>query len=157
MHALVTSQLDYCNAPQMRLPLKKCLEASVVQTAMARLMAGWLMGTCHSPVETTLLATGLFLDTIQSAGYKALYGLGPGYLKDPISLYTPAWVLRSLAEHLLWVPSVSEAWLVVTRERSFSMAVLILWNFLPREVRLDPSLLSFLLAGNARDWIQDII
>ncbi|KAF7244356.1 LINE-1 retrotransposable element ORF2 protein [Varanus komodoensis] len=40
--------------------------------------------------------------------YKALNGLGPGYLKERLRPYMPTCPLRSAAEALLWEPSVKE-------------------------------------------------
>uniref|UniRef100_A0A8D2LRL5 Uncharacterized protein n=1 Tax=Varanus komodoensis TaxID=61221 RepID=A0A8D2LRL5_VARKO len=75
--------------------------------------------------------------------YKALNGLGPGYLKERLHPYTPARPLRSAAEALLQEPSVKEIRRVVTRRRAFSAVAPKLWNALPREVRLAPSLFVF--------------
>lgn len=41
--------------------------------------------------------------------YKALYGLGPGCLKDHLLLESSAWLLRATGGDLLQVPSKSEA------------------------------------------------
>ena len=75
--------------------------------------------------------------------YKALYGSGPGYLKDRILPYEPAHALRSSGEALLSVPPSSQVHLGGTWERSFSVASPVLWNSLPGEARLAPSLMSF--------------
>ena len=49
---------------------------------------------------------------------KALYSLGPGYLKDCITPYEPSQLLRSSGESLLLVLPASEACLVRTKEPS---------------------------------------
>ena len=75
--------------------------------------------------------------------YKALYGSGPGYLKDHILPYETASVLRSSGQAFFSVPPTSQARLMGTRERAFSVAAPKLWNSLPREARLAPSVLYF--------------
>ncbi|KAF7239347.1 Membrane metallo-endopeptidase-like 1 [Varanus komodoensis] len=74
---------------------------------------------------------------------KALNSLGPGYLKERLLPYVPAHTLRSGADALLQEPSLKEIRRVTTRRRAFSVVAPQLWNSLPREVRLAPSLYSF--------------
>lgn len=54
-----------------------------------------------------------------------------------------AWLLRSAGGGVLWVPPMSEARLVGTREKDFSMSVPRMWNFLPREAVLASALAGF--------------
>ncbi|KAF7247322.1 Collagen alpha-5(VI) chain [Varanus komodoensis] len=75
--------------------------------------------------------------------YKALNGLGPGYLKECLLPYLPSHPLRSVAEALLREPSVKDIRRQSTRRRAFSVVVPHLWNALPREVHLAPSLYVF--------------
>ncbi|KAF7251228.1 Klotho [Varanus komodoensis] len=75
--------------------------------------------------------------------YKALNGLGPGYLNERLRPYMPDRPLRSAGESLLREPSMKEIRKVSTRRRAFSAVAPNLWNSLPKEVRLAPSLLVF--------------
>ena len=53
--------------------------------------------------------------------YKALNGLGPGYLKDCLFPYEPAHLLRSDQEALLKVPSLKEVRGMACQNRAFEM------------------------------------
>lgn len=54
--------------------------------------------------------------------YKALYSLGPGYLKDRLILQNYSWPLRSTGVGLLRVPPLTEVKLEGAREKYFSVA-----------------------------------
>ena len=75
--------------------------------------------------------------------FKALNGLGPGYLKERLLPYVPAQTLRSSSEVLLREPLPKEVGQVATRRRAFSAVAPRLWNELPKEVHLAPTLYSF--------------
>ena len=105
-HALVTSCLDYCNVLYVEWPLKMVQKLQLVKNSTARL----LTGASYREHMTHLLQEQQWLPVhfwaqfkVLVITYKALYRLGPGYLKDHISLYAPSGQLRSAEEALLSV------------------------------------------------------
>ncbi|KAF7247022.1 putative RNA-directed DNA polymerase from transposon BS [Varanus komodoensis] len=145
-HALVTSRLDFCNALYVRLPLKTVRILQMVQNRAARLR----MGTGHYSHITPVLYQLHWLPIKVRAQfkvlvitYKALNSLGPGYLKERLRPYLPSCPLRSAAEALLWEPSVKDIRRLNTRRRAFSAVAPHLWNVLPGEVHLAPSLFVY--------------
>uniref|UniRef100_A0A803TXH6 Reverse transcriptase domain-containing protein n=1 Tax=Anolis carolinensis TaxID=28377 RepID=A0A803TXH6_ANOCA len=147
VHALVTSMMDYCSALYVGLPLKTARKLLLVQRSAARLLTGanykerltslvkelhWLLFTFRSQFKVQVLT------------YKALNSLGPVYLCDRFCPYEPARSLRSSGEALLSFPSLLQAQLAGTREKAFSVVAPQLWNSLPREIRLAPTLSAFI-------------
>ncbi|KAF7235720.1 hypothetical protein EYD10_17474 [Varanus komodoensis] len=139
---LVTSRLDFCNTLYVGLPLKMVRTLQLVQNRAARLLTGTgryghMTPVLHQlhwlPIEVRAQFKVLVMT------YKALNGLGPGYLKERLHPYMPSRPLRSAGEALLQEHSVKEIRRVATRRRAFSVVVPKLWNALPREVRLVPS------------------
>ncbi|KAF7246446.1 AT-rich interactive domain-containing protein 2 [Varanus komodoensis] len=145
-HALVTSRLDFRNALYVGLPLKTVRTLQLVQNRAARLLTGTGRYAHMTPVLHQLHwlpieARAQFKVLIMT--YKALNGLGPGYLNERLCLYMPDRPLRSAGESLLQEPSMKEIRRVSTRRRAFSAVAPNLWNSLPKEVRLAPPLLVF--------------
>ncbi|KAF7252847.1 Leucine-rich repeat-containing protein 72 [Varanus komodoensis] len=145
-HALVTSRLDFCNALYVGLPLKTVRTLQLVQNRAARLLTGTGRYAHMTPVLRQLHwlpteARAQFKVLIMT--YKALNGLGPGYLNDRLRPYMPDRPLRSVGEPLLREHSMKEIRRVGTWRRAFSVVAPNLWNSLPKEVRLAPSLLVF--------------
>ncbi|KAF7240633.1 putative RNA-directed DNA polymerase from transposon BS [Varanus komodoensis] len=145
-HALVTSRLDFCNALYVGLPLETVRTLQLVQNRAARLLTGTGRYAHMTPVLHQLHwlpieARAQFKVLIMT--YKALNGLGPGYLHERLRPYMPDRPLRSAGESLLREPSMKEIRRVSTRRRAFSAVAPNLWNSLPKEVRLAPSLLVF--------------
>ncbi|KAF7248130.1 putative uncharacterized transposon-derived protein F52C9.6 [Varanus komodoensis] len=145
-HALVTSRLDFCNALYVGLPLKMVRTLQLVQNRAARLLTGTgryahmtaVLRQLHwLPIE----AQAQFKVLIMT--YKALNSLGPGYLNERLRPYMPDRPLRCAGESLLREPSMKEIRRVNTQRRAFSAVAPNLWNSLPKEVRLAPSLLVF--------------
>ncbi|KAF7254272.1 putative RNA-directed DNA polymerase from transposon BS, partial [Varanus komodoensis] len=145
-HALVTSRLDFCNVLYVGLPLKTVRTLQLVQNRAARLLTGTGRYAHMTPVLHQLHwlpieARAQFKVLIMT--YKVLNGLGPGYLNECLRPYMPDRPLRSAGESLLREPSMKEIRRVNTRRRVFSAVAPNLWNSLPKEVRLAPSLLVF--------------
>ncbi|KAF7238974.1 Myosin-binding protein H, partial [Varanus komodoensis] len=120
IHALVTSHLDYCNTLYVELPSKMVLMLQLVQNRAARLLTGTGHYSCITqvlyqlrqlPVEVRAQFKVLVLT------YKALNGLGPGYLKERLFPYMPSHPLRSVGEALLQEPSLKEIKRTTTRSR----------------------------------------
>ncbi|KAF7253392.1 ERI1 exoribonuclease 3 [Varanus komodoensis] len=111
IHALVTSRLDFCNALYVGLPLKTVRTLQLVQNRAARLLTGMGRYAYMTPVLRQLHwlpieAWAQFKVLIMT--YKALNGLGPGYLNERLRLYMPDRPLRSAGESLLREPSMKE-------------------------------------------------
>ncbi|KAF7254600.1 putative RNA-directed DNA polymerase from transposon BS, partial [Varanus komodoensis] len=145
-HALVTSRLDFCNALYVGLPLKTVRTLQLVQNRAARLLTGTGRYAHMTPVLHQLHwlpieARAQFKVLIMT--YKALNGLGPGYLNERLRPYMPDRPLRSAGESLLREPSMKEIRRVSTRRRAFSAVAPNLWNSLPKElcslVQISPS------------------
>uniref|UniRef100_R4GD80 Reverse transcriptase domain-containing protein n=1 Tax=Anolis carolinensis TaxID=28377 RepID=R4GD80_ANOCA len=146
VHALVTSRLDYCNAFYVGLPLKTVWKLQLVQHAAAKLITGMTYRERTTPLLSQLHWLPICYRAqfkVLVLTYKALNGSSPIYLSEHISSYEPARSLRSSGVALLSVPPASEARLVGTGDRAFSVVAPGLWNTLPREMRQIPTLLGF--------------
>ncbi|KAF7253646.1 2-succinyl-5-enolpyruvyl-6-hydroxy-3-cyclohexene-1-carboxylate synthase [Varanus komodoensis] len=136
IHALVTSQLDYCNALYVGLPLKMVRILQLVQNRAARLLTGT---GCYSHITPVLCQLHWLPVEVQAQfkvlvlTYKAMNGLGSGYLKEHLFPYMPSHPLRSAGEVLLREPSLKEIKRTTTRSRAFSAVVPSLWIVLPGE------------------------
>ncbi|KAF7245267.1 Lysophospholipid acyltransferase 1 [Varanus komodoensis] len=110
-HVLVTSRLDFCNALYMGLLLKTVRILQLVQNRAARLLTGT---ECCSHITPVLRRLHWLLIEVRAQfkvlvmTYKALNGLGPGYLKERLRPYMPSRPLRSATDALLWEPSVND-------------------------------------------------
>ncbi|KAF7243737.1 hypothetical protein EYD10_10062 [Varanus komodoensis] len=110
-HALVTSCLDFSNALYVGLPLKTVRILQLVQNRAARLLMGAGRYVHMTPVLRQLHWLPIEVQAqfkVLVMTYKALNGLGPGYLIELLRPYTPAHPLRSAGEALLREPSVKE-------------------------------------------------
>ncbi|XP_058024513.1 uncharacterized protein LOC131190935, partial [Ahaetulla prasina] len=144
---LVTSRLDYCNALYMGLPLKCTRRLQLVQNAAARVIEGTARGSHVTPLLCRLHWLPVVFRVhfkVLVTTFKALHGLGPGYLRDRLLLpYASHRPVRSHREGLLRVPSTKQCRLAAPRGRSFSVGAPTLWNELPPGLRQIPDLRTF--------------
>ncbi|KAF7247742.1 thiamine pyrophosphokinase 1 [Varanus komodoensis] len=126
-HALVTSRLDFCNALYVGLPLKTVRILQSVQNRAARLLTGTGSYVHMTPVLRQLHWLPIEVRAqfkVLVMTYKALNGLGPGYLKECLHPYMPSRPLRSAGEALLREHSVKEIRREAVKMRRTMYAVL---------------------------------
>ncbi|KAF7236082.1 hypothetical protein EYD10_17124 [Varanus komodoensis] len=110
-HALVTSCLYFCNALYVGLPLKTVQILQLVQNRAARLLTGTGRYVHVTPVHRQLHWLPIEVRAqfkVLVMTYKALNGLGPGYLKERLHPYMPNCPLRSAGAALLQEPSMNK-------------------------------------------------
>ncbi|KAF7248266.1 KICSTOR complex protein ITFG2 [Varanus komodoensis] len=107
----------------MGLPLKTVRILQMMQNRAARMLTGTghyshitpvLYQLCWLPIEVRAQFKELVIT------YKALNGLGPGYLKERLLPYLPSHPVRSAADTLLREPSGKDIRRQSTRKRAFS-------------------------------------
>ncbi len=143
VHAFVTSRLDYCNSLYCGISKCQIAHLQLVQNAAARLLLKCRKYEHITPVLKSLhwLPVCQRIDfKILLFVYKSLHNLAPVYLSELLHLYTPSRSLRSRDQALLVVPRVR---LKRRGERAFAVAGPRLWNALPLEIRMAPSLSVF--------------
>ena len=143
VQALVISRLDYCNSLLMGLPDSLIHLLNMVHRRVARLIhqdsadqsVTGLMKDLHCiPVESRIVFKVLVLV------YKCNNGLGPGYLTDMVTTYTPVRILRLSTQRMLVVPRTK---LKTVSDRAFSIAGPSVWNCLPSDIKDSGSLYLF--------------
>lgn len=70
--------------------------------------------------------------------YQALYNLVEGNLDENVLLYKATWSLRFARQIPLIAPPPLENHLIVSRKRTFFVALSRLWNSLPRDITFQP-------------------
>ena len=144
-HAFISSRLDCMNSLLHNIPKSQLNRLQLIQNNTARIIKK-LPKSCHItqhlyelhwlPVEYRIQYKILLLV------FKSLHGKGPVYLASMLEEYHPSRTLRSSAQFRLREPSVHKKY----GERAFSVAGPRLWNALPLEVRLSPSVDIFKIA-----------
>ena len=142
VHAYVTSRLDYCNGLLYGLPKDMTGKLQSVLNTAARLVT---LGSKYDSI-TPVLKELHWLPVefrikfkILLQVFKSLNGMAPKYLSDKLFLKTNHG-LRSDNSKTLKIPNSR---LKSYGDRSFSVAGPVLWNRLPRELRLCSKLETF--------------
>ena len=145
-HALVISRIDYCNALYMGLPLKSIQKLQLAQNAAARAVLGAPRRAHITPLlcELHWLPVCFWVQfKVLVITFKALHGMGPGYLKDRLVPIRSTCPTQACKEGMLRTRSTKEFHLVGSWRRAFSAVAPALWNILLPKVRQAPSLLDF--------------
>ena len=146
VHAFVTSRIDYGNSLLYGLPSSVIQPLQKVQNSAARVItrskrsdhiSNQLRNLHWLPVNKRIIFKILLMT------FKIYYGLAPDYLIDLISPYscTSNSSLRSQNRKLLNPGPRTKT--KFYGERAFSVASPKLWNALPLDIRLSPSINSF--------------
>ena len=135
MHTLVTLRLDFCNALYKGLPLGLVRKLQLVQNMAARLVTGTPRGGDHiTPVLKSLhwLSISFWVTyKVLVITFKALHGLGLGYLRDRLLPYNPPCTPRASGKNLF---QSAKTRLTNITQRTFSSSAPRLWNGLPGEI-----------------------
>ena len=143
IHAFVTSRLDYCNSLYLGLPQSQLSRLQLVQNAAARMLTGTKKHQHITPVLASLhwLPPSFRVHfKVLLIVYKALHGLAPSYISDLLHPLSASRSLRSADKGLL---SEARTRLKQRGDRAFAVAAPHLWNCLPPDVRLSPSITTF--------------
>src|ERR1700761_4656304 len=142
-NSLVSSNIDYCNALYFNLPQYSLRRLQLVQNSLARAVIPTLKRRDHItpylhklhwlPVRQRIHFKTCVLT------YKCIHNSAPPYLQELINPYTPSRLLRSSDANLLSVPTMKSC----SGRRSFSFSAPTLWNSLPINIKLSPTLSAF--------------
>ena len=143
VRSLVTSRIDYCNSLLGGVQNFVMQRLQRIQNASARLICRiprsehitpTLKGLHWLPIKQRIMYKQILLT------YKILHGLSPGYLADVLHPYAPSRILRSSQKQFLCIPQTR---LKTFGDRVFSVQAPKLWNSLPLELKLQPSVQLF--------------
>ena len=139
-HSLVTSRVDYCNSLFHSASKTALAKFQRIQNMAARLVEIVSKYDHISPVLCSLHWLQIhhrISFKILLLVYTALHNLAPSYLSDLFVFYSPSRVLRSAGKCYLKCPNFR---LKTFGFRSLEVYGPNLWNSLPLELRLSPSL-----------------
>ena len=143
VHALITSRLDYCNSVLYGVSEGLLQRLQMVQNSAARIVTM----SCKRQHITPILKTLHWLPVKYRIQYKALLltykvvsNKAPQYLQDLLHPYEQERNLRSTSQGLLEIPATK---LKTFGDRAFSVYAPRLWNALPIQLRLKPSVEAF--------------
>ena len=143
IHAFITSTLDNCNALLCGLPSNLIGRLQRIQNMAARVVALKSKYDSITPVLIDLhwLPVNSRIEfKILVLVWKALNGIGPSYIRDLLTLYCPARMLRSCDNMNLCIPKTR---LKTYGDRAFSVAAPKLWNRLSVQIKSSKTLASF--------------
>ena len=143
IHAVVSTKLDYCNSLLYGLPESVTNQLQRAQNTAARIIT---QSKKYEHITPTLIKLHWLpvrsrIDyKILLLTYKAIHGLTPEYISDLIQVYIPARTLRSKDKNLLTTTSYKQ---INYGGRSFAYAAPKLWNSLPTDIKLAPTIDCF--------------
>ena len=143
VQSLVTSRLDYANILLHNLPKSLVNRLQLVQNTCACLITRTSRRNHITPILVDLHWLPVqyrIMYKVLLYTHKALHGHAPQYIRDLIVPYRPTRNLRSARRSLLVVPTPRTS---TYGGRSFRVTAPQLWNELPEDLKLSPSLVSF--------------
>ena len=142
VHSLVISRLDYGNVLLYGLPQTQLSRLQRIQNKAARVITRTPRRDHITPVLYDLHwlpVVWRIKFKVALYAYRCLNELAPMYLQDLVTQYHPTRNLRSEQQNLLTMPKAR----TVYGHRAFSVAAPFVWNSLPIDLRLAPSLTMF--------------
>lgn len=143
IHAFITTKLDYCNSLLCGAPLKLINKLQRIQNVAARMLTGTNVREHITPVLQSLHWLPIqqrIKFKILVLVFKAVHHEAPHYLNKLIHQRVQTRQLRSADTLSLSVPFTRSS---MVQARAFSVAGPLLWNSLPTDLRLSPTLPVF--------------